>query len=228
VVIPAGRFLMGSPDSEAGRDSDEGPQREVVVSRPLAVGKFEVTFAEWDACVAAGGCSHRPSDRGWGRGNRPVINVSWADAQEYVRWLSRRTGRTYRLLTEAEWEYAARAGTTTPYSFGQTISPSQANYYGTGLGRTQPVGSYPANAWGLHDMHGNVWEWVEDCWVDSYAGAPVDASQAVTTGGCTHRVSRGGSWLSGPRILRSAFRFSSVPGDGGNTAGFRLARTPGG
>jgi formylglycine-generating enzyme required for sulfatase activity len=229
VVIPAGRFLMGSPDSEAGRHSDEGPQREVVVRAPLAVGKFEVTFAEWDACVAAGGCSDRPRDLGGGRGNRPVIDVNWNDAQEYVRWLSRRTGRTYRLLTEAEWEYAARAGTTTPYSFGQTISPSQANYYETGLRWTQPVGSYPANAWGLHDMHGNVWEWVEDCWVGSYAGAPVDASQAVTTEGCTSRVLRGGSWKDGPQFLRSAGRLRYITAYRmNNEIGFRLARTPGG
>jgi formylglycine-generating enzyme required for sulfatase activity len=230
VVIPAGRFVMGSPASEAGRQAGEGPQHEVVVRSPLAVARFEVTFAEWDACVAANGCGERPMDQGWGRGRQPVINVSWEDAQQYVRWLSGRTGRRYRLLTEAEWEYAARAGTTTAYSFGPTISPGQANYNAGGLNRTQPVGSYAANAWGLHDMHGNVIEWVEDCYVGSYAGASRDASQPVTSVGCELRVLRGGSWGNSPPGLRSAIRNGSAPGIWGfdNGLGFRFARTPGG
>ncbi|SFL16036.1 Formylglycine-generating enzyme, required for sulfatase activity, contains SUMF1/FGE domain [Falsiroseomonas stagni DSM 19981] len=227
VVLPAGRFTMGSPSSETGRDSDEGPQREVSVSRSLAVGKFEVTFAEWDACVSAGGCSNRPNDAGWGRGRQPVMNISWEDAQGYVRWLSSRTGRVYRLLTEAEWEYAARAGTTTPYSFGFSIGPSQANYSVGGPGRTQAVGSYPANAWGLHDMHGNVWEWVQDCYVGSYDGAPTEASQAVERGGCSGRVLRGGSWNDAPQGLRSADRVGLTPGFRISNFGFRVARTPG-
>nr|WP_281244728.1 formylglycine-generating enzyme family protein [Falsiroseomonas stagni] len=229
VVIPAGRFVMGSPADEPGRFPSEGPQREVVVSRALAVGKFEVTFAEWDACVSAGGCSHRPSDQGWGRGRQPVMNVTWNDAQQYVRWLSGRAGRRYRLLTEAEWEYAARAGTTTPYSFGATISPSQANFYNSRLNRTQGVGSYPANGWGLHDMHGNVWEWVQDCLRDDYAGAPTEASQAVETGDCSARMVRGGAWQNQSQDLRSAFRRRFSSGDRGNYAifGLRVARTPG-
>ena len=230
VVIPTGRFKMGSPSSETGRDLDEGPQREVSVLRSLAVGKFEVTFAEWDACVAASGCSRRPSDGGWGRGSQPVMNISWGDAQEYVRWLSLRTGRGYRLLTEAEWEYAARAGTTTPYSFGFLVGPSQANYSGGGLGRTQAVGSYPANAWGLHDMHGNVWEWVQDAYFAGYAGAPSDASQAVESAHYPRysaRILRGGSWDSGPQYLRSALRLRSS-WEGAHDTGFRVARTPDG
>jgi formylglycine-generating enzyme required for sulfatase activity len=227
VVLPAGSFVMGSPSSEEGRQSDEGPQRTVQVTAPLAVGKFEVTFAEWDACVGGGGCSHRPSDAGWGRGSRPVMNVSWEDAQQYVRWLSSRTGRRYRLLTEAEWEYAARAGTVTAYSFGSSIGPSQANF-GSTVGRTQAVGSYPPNGFGLHDLHGNVWEWVEDCYVSSYAGAPVDASVAVTSGGCSARVLRGGSWDYDPQDLRAALRFGYTPGLRYNYIGFRVARTPGG
>ena len=225
VVIPAGRFTMGSPSSESGRGSDEGPQREVVVSRALAVGKFEVTFTEWDACVAAGGCSHRPTDFSWGRGNRPVINVNWDDVQQYVRWLSSRTGRTYRLLTEAEWEYAARAGTTTPYSFGTTISQSQANFGGN-VGRTQAVGSYPANAWGLHDMHGNVLEWTQDCYARGYTGALSAASQAVERGGCSARVLRGGSWTDSPQGHRSAYRGTAGPGFRLSGTGFRVTRTP--
>jgi formylglycine-generating enzyme required for sulfatase activity len=227
VVIPAGRFTMGSPLSESGRGSDEGPQREVVVSRPLAVGKFEVTFAEWDACVAAGGCSHRPSDNGGGRGRQPVVDVNWNDAQQYVRWLSQRTGRRYRLLTEAEWEYAARSGTTTPYAFGATISPSQANHGESRLSRTQPVGSHPANAWGLHDMHGNVWEWVQDCWRQTYAGAPREAGQAIEGGSCSVRVLRGGSWLTSRQGLRSAARNWAADPTRSGGFGFRVARTSG-
>lgn len=238
VVIPGGSFVMGSPSSEEGRISTEGPQRTVRVSGSLAVGKFEVTFGEWDACVSAVGCSYRPDDAGWGRGRRPVMRVSWDDAQQYVRWLSGRTGQRYRLLTEAEWEYAARAGTSTPFSFGSTIRPDQANYdgnytYGGGPKgtyheRTVAVGSYPANGWGLHDMHGNVWEWVEDCYGDSYAGAPSDASVSVTGGSCSARVRRGGSWLNAPQFLRSAYRDGVSPGIRTDTIGFRVARTPGG
>ena len=228
MVIPAGSFMMGSPASEAGRRSDEGPQRQVTVRAPLAVGRFEVTFAEWDACVAAGGCSHRPGDEGWGRGNRPVINVSWHDAQQYVVWLSRRTGQRYRLLTEAEWEYAARAGTTTPYFTGTSISAAQANFAYNAGGRTQPVGSYAANRFGLHDMHGNVWEWVEDCYGDIYSGAPTEASQAVRGGDCRMRVRRGGSWASNPGDVRAGYRGGDITGDRSTNGGFRVARTPGG
>jgi formylglycine-generating enzyme required for sulfatase activity len=218
--------MMSSPASEQGRKEDEGPQRRVTLRSPLTVGRFEVTFAEWDACVSAGGCSHRPSDEGWDRGTRPVIDVSWEHAQAYVRWLSRRTGQRYRLLTEAEWEYAARAGTTTPWHTGASIGPSQAVF---GTSRTEPVGSRPANQFGLHDMHGNVWEWVEDCYLESYADAPLDASQAVTSPDCGTRVLRGGSWLfSSPQDLRSADRFRLAPGDRFDFIGFRVARTPGG
>ncbi len=227
VVIPGGSFIMGSPSSEEGRSSDEGPQRTVQVTGPLALGKFEVTSAEWDACVGGGGCSHRPADEGWGRGSRPVMNVSWEDAQQYVRWLSGRSGKRYRLLTEAEWEYAARAGTVTAYSFGSSIGPSQANF-GFNVGRTQAVGSYPPNDFGLHDMHGNVREWVEDCYVHRYAGARSDASVAVTSGGCSAPVLRGGSWLSHPQDLRSASRGQNSPGVRYGNIGFRVARTPGG
>lgn len=174
VVIPAGSFMMGSPGSEAQRDSHEGPQHRVAIERPFAAGKYEVTFDEWDACVRENGCSYNPHDSGWGRGRRPVIYVSWNDAKAYAEWLSRKTGGNYRLLTEAEWEYVARAGTTTVFSFGNAIAPQQANYYNkvadagspvaASRGQTVPVGSYPANAFGLHDVHGNAWEWTEDCW----------------------------------------------------------------
>ena len=182
VVVPSGSYEMGSPSWEEGRSGDEGPVHRVSIAEPFAVGVHEVTFREWDACRRAGGCSHNPGDRGWGRGDRPVIDVSWKDAREYMRWLSRKTGAEYRLLSESEWEYVARAETSGPFHFGSTISPEHANYdgnfaYGSGRKgryrkRTVPVGSFPANGFRLHDVHGNVWEWVEDCWHGSYRGAP--------------------------------------------------------
>lgn len=227
VVVPSGRFMMGSPTSEAGRGKDEGPPRTVTIPKAFAVGKFEVTWDDWDRCVAAGGCDDagpvsRGGDEGWGKGTRPVINVSWNDAQAYVRWLSSQTGETYRLLSEAEWEYAARAGTTTAYAFGNSISTSQANFNQT-VNKTTGVGSYPANSFGLHDMHGNVWEWVEDCYQDSYSGAPSDGSarQSCNT---QNRVYRGGSWGIAPSFLRSANRVWSTSVVRFNGLGFRVAR----
>ena len=234
VVIPAGQFTMGSPPDEESRSDDEGPQHRATIHQPIAVGKFEITFREWDACVADGGCNgYRPVDEGWGRGNRPVTNVSWQDAQAYVRWLSRKTGVEYRFLSETEWEYAARAGTTTPFHFGSTISPDQANYYdlfdplglkGVNRWKTVPVGSFPSNAFGLHDVHGNVWEWVEDCRHNTYAGAPSDGA-AWTTGDCEWRVLRGGSWDNGSHYVRSANRTSGGSDNRDDKFGFRVART---
>ena len=239
VVVPAGDYLMGSPDGEAGREKHEGPVHRVTIAAPLAVGKYEVTFAEWDACVEAGGCAHRPGDEGWGRGTRPVINVSWADAQAYVAWVSRETGRPYRLLSEAEWEYVARAETTGTYWwdgwFSTGADHAYANYgtdtccEGKAAGadrwmHTSPVGSFEANAFGLVDTAGNVWEWVADCWHDSYRGAPSDGS-AWTSGDCGSRVLRGGSWYDSPRNLRSADRGGDGTGNRSSRVGFRLART---
>ena len=196
------------------------------------MGKFEVTFAEWDACAADGGCASNksPSDPGWGKGRRPVVNVSWNDAKEYAAWLSRKTGKTYRLLSEAEWEYAARAGTSTAYAWGNAVGRNHANCSGCGSQfdnmQTAPVGSFPGNAFGLHDMHGNVWEWVEDCWHGSYQGAPTDGSAWTTS--CMEgdsRVIRGGAWGDDTRSLRVAVRtwYSSASRYG--VTGFRLART---
>ncbi len=226
VVIPAGSFLMGSPDGEVGRDTNEGPQRRVTIAQPFAVGRFEVTFDEYDACVAAKGCAQRPADSGWGRGRRPVLNVSWNHAQDYVRWLSQKTGQRYRLLSEAEWEYAARAGTTTRWSFGDDESQlgTYAWFRSNSGDRTQPVGGKTANRFGLHDVHGNVWEWVEDCYADNYSSFATNGS-ANTTKGCAARVIRGGSWSYDPRYLRSAFRYWSSPTLRGDILGFRLART---
>ena len=232
VVVPAGSFKMGSPDNDERRDADEGPVRTVTIGQPFAVGKFEVTFAEWEACVAGGGCQSNktPSDQGWGKGRRPVINVSWDDTKEYVGWLSKTTGKSYRLLTEAEWEYAARAGTTTRYAFGDTITTKQAQFSEGALGsakQTIEVGSLNTpNAFGLHDMHGNVWEWVEDCWIDNYKGASTDASARTTA--CTDdrsRVLRGGSWDNDPENLRSAVRSRDSTFDRSYYYGFRVSRS---
>ena len=234
VRIPAGTFTMGAPESEPHTYDDERPQRTVSIPA-FAASAHEVTFAEWDACVAAGGCGgHSPRDSGWGRDERPVMRVSWNDAQSYVDWLSRASGQRYRLLTESEWEYAARAGTTTPFHTGETITPQQANYDGTsgypsssgsGLYRMQtvPVGSFAPNGFGLHDMHGNVREWVQDCYGD-YGNAPSDGSAAEREG-CSKRVYRGGSWVNEPLHLRSANRRRADPGFLGDTLGFRVART---
>ena len=228
VVVPAGEFMMGSPPSEEGRGNSEGPVHRVTIAEPFAVGKYEVTFEEWDACVSGGGCGgHRPDDEGWGRGRQPVINVSWEDAQAYVDWLSRKTGEDYRLLSEAEWEYAARAGTTTRYHWGDDIGRNRANCYGDcgdSWEFTAPVGSFAANGFGLHDMHGNAWEWVEDCWNGSYAGAPTDGS-AWESGDCDRRVLRGGSSRYDPVFLRAANRLGYESGSRFNYYGFRVART---
>jgi formylglycine-generating enzyme required for sulfatase activity len=236
VVIPAGSFQMGAPDDEPDRNANEGPQRLVTIGRPLAVGKFEVTFAEWQACVAGGGCKGNPDpgDENWGKDRHPVINVSWDDAQEYVGWLSKATGRPYRLLTEAEWEYAARAGTISPFATGAAITPEQANFQtafkddgesreGEYREQTIKAGSFPPNAFELHDMHGNVWEWVQDNWHEDYAGAPTDGS--VRGGGdATMRVKRGGGWYSLVEEVRSASRQGDQPDHRGADIGFRVAR----
>ena len=235
VRIPAGTFTMGAPESEPWSIDNERPQRTVSIPA-FAAGVHEVTFAQWDACVAAGGCGgYSPSDSGWGRDDRPVMRVDWDDAQSYVDWLSRTSGQRYRLLTESEWEYAARAGTTTPFHTGETITPQQANfdgkhgypsgYDGSGLYRRQtvPVGSFAPNGFGLHDMHGNVWEWVQDCYGD-YENAPNDGSAAEREG-CSDRVLRGGSWLDVPRYLRSASRSRYFSGSRIRLNGFRVART---
>lgn len=220
---------MGSPASEPERDPDEGSEHRVTIGRQFAVGQFELTFDEWDACAADGGCNgYNPSDQGWGRGTRPVISVNRDDAKAYVAWLSRKTGKTYRLLSEAEYEYAARAGTTTAYPWGNDVGKNNANCNGCGsqwdYRQTAPVGSFAPNRFGLYDMVGNVWALMEDCYEDGYSGAPTDGS-AWASGDCSRRVLRGGSWFTGPLYLRSAYR-----GRGSNErrnwdAGFRVART---
>ena len=236
VVVPAGSFTMGSPTDEPERYSDED-QVQVTIANPFAVGRFAVTFGEWDACIADGGCNgYKPSDDGWGRGTRPVIKVSWDDAKAFAAWLSKKTGKSYRLLSESEREYVTRAGTTTPFWWGSTIMPKQANYQGNadpykGGGakgeyrqKTVSIISFEPNFWGFYNVHGNVYEWSEDCWNASNKGNPGDG-RARTIGQCSKRVVRGGSWDSNPRDVRAAHRTWYEAGSRLRTVGFRLART---
>jgi formylglycine-generating enzyme required for sulfatase activity len=226
IVVPAGSFMMGSDEF----NDDQAPMHLVTIRQPFAVGIFEVTFDEWYACVAHGGCKHEPDDYFWGWGQLPVMNVSWDDAKQYVVWIAKLTGIPYRLLSEAEWEYAARGGTTTAYSWGDDIGIGNANCDGCGSRwdrkQTAPVGSFKSNAFGLYDMHGNVWEWAEDCWHNSYRDAPSEGSAWTT--GCTdgsRRVVRGGSWFNGPLFLRAANRGWLSTDSRLGIIGFRLART---
>ena len=226
VVVPAGRFRMGCVSGRDCRDA-ERPVHEVEVGS-FALGVYEVTFEKYDRFARATG-RDRPGDRGWGRGGRPVINVSWEGAGAYAAWLSEETGEEYRLPSESEWEYAARAGTTTRYSWGQDIGRNRANCRGCGSrwdgDETAPSGSFAANAWGLHDMHGNVWEWVGDCWHESYARAPRDGSVWTSSGDCGRRVLRGGSWDFSPVALRSADRYGIAASAWVGAVGFRVSRT---
>jgi formylglycine-generating enzyme required for sulfatase activity len=228
VVVPTGEFWMGSPEEEEGRDDDEGPRHRVTIEQRFAIGRYPVTFEEYDRFCEARG-RQKPSDEGWDRGRQPVINVSWNEAQVYIAWLSEETSQVYRLPSEAEWEYACRAGTTTRYSFGDSITPEKANYADSGLSRTSEVGVYPPNSWGLHDIHGNVWEWVEDDWHENYQGAPSDGSAWRDTERSRESrrcMLRGGSWgVVSSGYCRSACR-SGVPADlRHNNVGFRVART---
>ncbi len=227
VVVPAGKFVMGSPEGMG--DHDEHPQHKVTIAKPFAVSRTEITFAEWDACVAAGGCVSI-SDNAWGRDDRPVILVSWDDAKQYAAWLSRLTGKEYRLLSEAEWEYAARARNPGKWSFGDNEGEigDHAWYFKNSDNKTQSVGMKKPNAFGLYDMHGNVWEWVEDCRNDSFANKPDELKQsggAWRAGNCQRRVLRGGSWNDGLGNLRSALRIGYLPDDRRSSVGFRVGRS---
>jgi formylglycine-generating enzyme required for sulfatase activity len=222
VSITPGTFDMGAADGLAF----ERPVHRVTLSKPFALSKTEVTFDQWDDCVAGGGCSFKPDDRGWGRGNRPVINVSWNDAKQYVDWLSATTGKHYRLPTEAEWEYAARGGTRTAYWWGAAAGIDHANCHGCGSNgpsQTTPAGSFPANAFGLVDMAGNAAEWVADCWHDGFKGAPSDGS-AWDMAACQERVLRGGSFANDATYVRAASRFHYDADVRYYANGFRVAR----
>ncbi|MBV9080098.1 MAG: formylglycine-generating enzyme family protein [Elusimicrobia bacterium] len=229
VWVPPGKFSMGSPTSEPARSADESPQHTVTFARMFAVGRFEVTFDEWDACAADGGCNgYKPSDEGWGRGRRPVVNVSWDDANAYVAWLSKKTRLPYRLLSESEYEYAARGGRQTAYPWGNAVGTNKADCHSCGsqwdARQTAPVGSFAANGFGLYDMVGNVREWTQDCYHDSYNGAPADGSAWIAGANCYNRVVRGGSWLLAPDFLRSASRYWFNADYRLRYLGFRVAR----
>ena len=227
VRLPPGLFFMGSPTEDPDAAKAEKPQHPVQIAQPFAIGRFPVTFDDYDRFK-------RPPDNGWGRRRRPVINVSWEDAIAYCAWLSRQTGQPYRLPTEAEWEYACRAGTVTRWSFGDDKGLGHCAWFAGNSGseffnwgrKTQPVGQKRPNHWGLHDMHGNVWEWVQDCWHDNYQGAPTDGAAWSTS--CSEsgwRVIRGGSWDNYSLDLRSANRMGTISGNLSIYVGFRIART---
>jgi formylglycine-generating enzyme required for sulfatase activity len=234
VVMPAGSFEMGCVSGK-GCNDDERPVHQVTFDKPFALGKYEVTFEQYELFAKLRG-RPVPGTAGFGKGKQPVVNVFWEDARDYAKWLAEETGKGYRLPTEAEWEYAARAGTRTPFSTGGCINTDQANYDGNGGWEDCPatgvyrekaveVGSLPANPWGLHEVHGNVWEWVEDCWHEDYEGAPADASAWLDDGGqCGRRVLRGGAWRSYPEFLRSASRGSFDADSRTYAVGFRLAQ----
>jgi formylglycine-generating enzyme required for sulfatase activity len=233
VVVNAGRFAMGEGSEGLEQQVSLTGTQEVTIAAPFALGRTEITFDEWSQCVSDGGCTSQPSDEGWGRGRRPVINVSYNDVtQQYLPWLSRKTGFTYRLPTEAEWEFAARGGAAAvagqAYSFGNdgtllcqygNSSDGQGSTCSDGYATTAPAGSLKANGLGLFDMHGNVWEWVGDCWQPQYSAKAATPSEA-----CTTRVLRGGSWASKGAGLRSAARGWEKQDRGKNSIGFRVAR----
>jgi formylglycine-generating enzyme required for sulfatase activity len=222
VLIQAGTFEMGSSEMF----DFEAPVHQVSIRKAFYIGRREVTFEEWDACFVEGGCKQKPDDRGLGRARRPVTDLDWDDTKSYLAWLSQKTGRTYRLPSESEWEYAARAGTTTTYPWGRTVEKDKANCLGC---TSDPVkkaidtGSFPPNAFGIYDMAGNAAEWVEDCWSDNYRGAPIDGSAWIKPQ-CRERVLRGGSFNNDPRYLRSAARFKYDHDVRFYTNGFRVVR----
>ena len=225
VVVPAGTFQMG--ERGVTRSS---PVHTVTIARPFAIGIYTVSFDEWDACVTAGGClGYRPSDAGWGRGRRPVINVTWDQAKSYADWLARRTAKRYRLPSEAEWEYAARAGTSTAFWWGEIVRSGAANCDGCGSQfdnqQTAPVGSFKPNPFGLHDTVGNVTQWVADRWNPNHEGAPPDGS-IREAGDPTRVVMRSGSWFNGPTRNHASYRQGDSPNVRNSKIGFRVALVP--
>jgi len=235
VVIGSGIGTIGSPEFELKRQRYENAMRETAINYQFEVSKYEITFDDWNKCVSDGGCSgYTPDDQGWGRGQRPVINISYDDTQNFISWLNRKTGQTYRLLSEAEWEYVARAGQDAPFGSGYEMTAELANFdgkapYGTSTKgayrrKTEPVGSYPPNAFGVYDMHGNVYEWVEDCWNADHSDAAGDGSPR-TDGDCKYRVMKGGSWVTHGYQMRAAARVRYVTDYRYDDYGLRLART---
>ncbi len=246
VVVPAGEFTMGSTFEESGHP-DEKPKHAVKIGAPIAVSKYEVTFEQWDACVAEGQCP-QANDEGQGRGNRPAYNVNWSEANAYAQWLAKKTGKRYRLLSEAEWEYAARGGTQTPWFWGpaeDSTGSSKACLYANthdetgkqahpmyvwsnhkcsdGAAETTNVGKYQPNPFGLYDILGNVREWVADCHHAGYQGAPADG-KVWDEPSCEKRIVRGGAWIDGAATTRAAYRHPEEPGFRNYQVGFRIAR----
>lgn len=234
IVVPPGTFVRGSPADESGRHESEGPEEEVTIPMPFAVGRYAVTFDEWDAYANRAKLGRSPSDESWGRHRRPVINISWEDAKAYIAWLSEATGRSYRFLSETEFEYVSRAGRRTPYWWGDTVSTADANYngrpehnqpfHGINRGRTLKVNSFRPNPWGLYQVHGNVWQWTEDAWQRDYRKVPQDGT-AWTGGDTSRRVLRGGSWMHSAEYLRAAARHEAMIDVCSHTIGLRVARS---
>lgn len=229
VDIPAGAFKMGCSVRDMQCDPDEKPAHQVQIDYQFKMMNHEVTFAQWDMCVAEGGCSYKPYDSGWGRDDRPVINVSWQDTKQFIQWLNKKSGLTFRLPSEAEWEYAARAGSDLRYAWGHDLSCDQAlfGYWSNECGHkatTHPVATYSSNAWGLFDMHGNVLEWTADCWDPEAYQHPEHAQhgQAWRAGDCDRPVVRGGSWNNSSAILRASNRAGYELDYRYNYLGFRL------
>ena len=222
VVLPKGAFIMGSDLLPA-----EQPKHPVFIKKPFAMSRFEITFDNWEACLIEKGCTHNPHDHNWGRGRQPIMNIDFHMAEGYAKWLSQKTGHTYRLPTEAEWEYGARAGSTTAYWFGDNPDDGMINCRqctGAVPGhRNAPVGQYKPNPFGLYDMHGNAYEWVSDCWIPHYKGAPRDGS-ARTEGDCAIRVIRGGSWYYFSRQSRSSSRAKNPAAVKSYWLSFRVVR----
>ena len=233
VVVPAGSFTMGTPADEYDRRKGEDPQHRVTIAIPFAVGRFAITFDEWDACVAEGGCKgDKGVDRGDGRGRRPADDINFAEAKSYLGWLSKKVGRTYRLPSESEREYFARAGTTTPFWFGRTISSQNANYdasfsylnspRGEPSKGSRPVDAYPPNPFGLYQVNGNAEEWTEDCFNKRYnEDTPTDGSPWLE-GDCSKRMVRGGGWAGTPTTQRTGYRTDAILALGN---GFRVVRS---
>jgi len=223
VVVPAGEFIMGTD----GGDKREAPAHTVTLKKSYALSETEITFDHWEACRIDGGCKRDPDDHKWGKKGMPVINIDFQDAQDYTAWLSKKTGATYRLPNEAEWEYAAKAGTTTKYWWGDEIGEGNANCRKCGTqwsGKgSAPVASFKPNPFGLYDMNGNVWEWVADCWNPNHDGAFSDG-RTRTTGNCKVRIIRGGSWYYFPKLSRAAYRFKNDVRVFSYNIGFRVLK----
>jgi len=223
IVIPAGSFLMGSTKGK----KRELPIKKITIKRPLAVGRYEITFNEWDSCYADGGCSKQPSDRNWGRGKRPVINILHTDIAEYIIWISKKTGHKYRLPSEAEWEYAARAGSRTEFFWGDKMILGSANCRGCGSRwsgqKSAPIGQFKPNAWGLYDVHGNVLEHVNDCWTPNHQNLPKDGSPVIINN-CLSKVVKSGAWYYLSKVSRSASRVRNDTRVFSYFIGFRVFR----